>query len=89
MTTRAPLPVIGIPADVRGVGNHPFHAVGATYVNAVPHGAWLRPGDGPTSLRVAPWREEPLALFTAFGDAARARAAARRTLDRTAEALGV
>ena len=32
-------PLIGIVADVKQVGPHPFHAVGEKYVNAVAHGA--------------------------------------------------
>ena len=34
-----PLPVVGIPADVRQIGIHPFHAVGEKYINGVAHGA--------------------------------------------------
>ncbi len=79
------MPVVGIPADVREVGIHPFHLVGEKYVNAVAHGAWLRPEDDPTSLRVAPWCEEPKAQVINE----RTRAAARRALDRTAATLGV
>ena len=138
------LPVIGIPADVREVGVHPFNAVGEKYVNAIAHGAGALPllipafgpgrdldamtghidlddlmgrldgvflSGGPSNVEPhhyggggsAPgfalgvqwhpeWRvrDNPfsLALFTAFGDAARARAAGR-TLDRTAATLGV
>ena len=84
MSVTRPLPVIGIPANVREVGVHPFHAVGEKYVNAIAHGAWLRPGDDPTSLRAAPWREEPPAQV--ISEPARATA---RTLDRTAATLGV
>lgn len=32
-------PLIGLVADVKQVGPHPFHAVGEKYVNAVAHGA--------------------------------------------------
>lgn len=32
-------PLIGIPADVREIGIHPFHAVGEKYINAVAHGS--------------------------------------------------
>ncbi len=43
MSVTHTLPVIGIPADVREVGLHPFHAVGEKYVNAVAHGAGALP----------------------------------------------
>ena len=33
------LPLIGIPACVREIGIHPFHAVGEKYINAIAHGA--------------------------------------------------
>lgn len=36
-------PLIGIVADVKRVGPHPFHAVGEKYVNAVAHGADAMP----------------------------------------------
>ncbi len=36
-------PVIGIVADVKQIGPHPFHAVGAKYINAVAHGAGALP----------------------------------------------
>jgi putative glutamine amidotransferase len=36
-------PVIGIVADVKRVGPHPFHAVGEKYINAVAHGAGAIP----------------------------------------------
>ena len=39
MMTGDSLPLIGIPADVREIGIHPFHAVGEKYINAVAHGA--------------------------------------------------
>ena len=39
MSPRHPLPLIGIPACVREIGIHPFHAVGEKYINAVAHGA--------------------------------------------------
>ena len=38
-----PLPVVGVPADVRRIGIHPFHAVGEKYINAVAHGAAALP----------------------------------------------
>ncbi len=43
MTETHPLPVVGIPADVRQIGIHPFHAVGEKYINAVAHGAGALP----------------------------------------------
>ena len=36
-------PVIGIVADVKQIGPHPFHAVGEKYINAVAHGAGAVP----------------------------------------------
>jgi putative glutamine amidotransferase len=36
-------PVIGIVADVKQIGPHPFHAVGEKYINAVAHGAGAIP----------------------------------------------
>lgn len=39
----APLPIIGLVADVREVGQHPFHMVGEKYLNAVAHGARAMP----------------------------------------------
>ena len=36
-------PVIGIVADVRQIGPHPFHAVGEKYIDAVAHGAGAVP----------------------------------------------
>lgn len=38
-----PLPVVGIPADARQIGPHPFHAVGDKYVRAVSDGAGALP----------------------------------------------
>ena len=38
-----PLPVIGIPCDVRMIDIHPFHAVGEKYIDAVAHGAGAIP----------------------------------------------
>ncbi len=43
MSVTHPLPLIGIPADVREVGIHPFHGVGEKYINAVAHGAGALP----------------------------------------------
>jgi len=43
MPVSHPLPVIGIPADVRVIDGHPFHAVGEKYINAVAHGAGALP----------------------------------------------
>ena len=40
---RSRRPVIGIVADVKQIGPHPFHAVGEKYVNAVAHGAGALP----------------------------------------------
>lgn len=37
------LPLVGIPADVREVGIHPFHVVGEKYINAVAHGSGAFP----------------------------------------------
>lgn len=37
------LPLVGIPADVREIGIHPFHAAGEKYINAVAHGAGALP----------------------------------------------
>lgn len=39
LSSRQHRPVIGIVADVRQIGPHPFHAVGEKYLNAVAHGA--------------------------------------------------
>ena len=39
MSEHRALPLIGIPACVREIGIHPFHAVGEKYINAVAHGA--------------------------------------------------
>jgi putative glutamine amidotransferase len=43
MSKTTPLPMIGIPADVRQVGLHPFHLVGEKYINAVAHGSHVLP----------------------------------------------
>ncbi len=43
MTFDAPLPLVGIPADVREIGIHPFHAVGEKYIDAVAHGSGVFP----------------------------------------------
>ena len=43
MSVTHPLPLIGIPADVRQVGIHPFHGTGEKYINAVAHGAGALP----------------------------------------------
>ncbi len=43
MSGKHPLPVVGIPADVRQIGIHPFHAVGEKYINAVAHGSEAMP----------------------------------------------
>ena len=43
MTFNGPLPLVGIPADVREIGIHPFHAVGEKYINAVAHGSGAFP----------------------------------------------
>ncbi len=43
MSGKHPLPVVGIPADVRQIGIHPFHAVGEKYINAVAHGSGAMP----------------------------------------------
>lgn len=43
MTAHDSLPVVGIPADVRTIDIHPFHAVGEKYINAVAHGAGALP----------------------------------------------
>ena len=43
MTYNGPLPLVGIPADVRNIGIHPFHAVGEKYINAVAHGSGVFP----------------------------------------------
>ncbi len=43
MSGKKPLPLVGIPADVRQIGIHPFHAVGEKYINAVAHGAGALP----------------------------------------------
>ncbi|MDE0046453.1 MAG: gamma-glutamyl-gamma-aminobutyrate hydrolase family protein [bacterium] len=39
MVDKGPLPLIGIPCDVRMIDIHPFHAVGEKYIDAVAHGA--------------------------------------------------
>src|SRR6476659_7984521 len=42
MASSSRKPVIGIPADRRMIGPHPFHAVGEKYITAVAHAAdWL------------------------------------------------
>ncbi len=43
MAFNAPLPLVGIPADVREIGIHPFHAVGEKYIDAVAHGSGVFP----------------------------------------------
>lgn len=43
METSHPLPLVGIPADAREVGIHPFHGVGEKYINAVAHAAGTLP----------------------------------------------
>ncbi len=43
MSVKSPLPLVGIPADVREVGIHPMHAVGEKYINAVAHGSRVLP----------------------------------------------
>ncbi|MFQ5959581.1 MAG: gamma-glutamyl-gamma-aminobutyrate hydrolase family protein [Alphaproteobacteria bacterium] len=43
MSVTHPMPLIGVPADVREVGIHPFHGVGEKYINAVAHGAGALP----------------------------------------------
>lgn len=43
MSGKTPLPLVAIPADVRQIGIHPFHAVGEKYINAVAHGAGALP----------------------------------------------
>ncbi|MFM2042382.1 MAG: hypothetical protein RLY86_958 [Pseudomonadota bacterium] len=43
MTARSRLPMVGIPADARDLGPHPFHAVGDKYVRAVADGAGAWP----------------------------------------------
>ncbi len=43
MSFNGPLPLVGIPADIREIGIHPFHAVGEKYINAVAHGAGAFP----------------------------------------------
>ena len=43
MVDKSPLPVIGIPCDVRTIDIHPFHAVGEKYIDAVAHGAGAIP----------------------------------------------
>ena len=43
MASDAPLTLVGIPADVREIGIHPFHAVGEKYINAVAHGSGAFP----------------------------------------------
>ncbi|WP_114392310.1 gamma-glutamyl-gamma-aminobutyrate hydrolase family protein [Oleisolibacter albus] len=37
------LPLVGIPADAREIGPHPFHVVGDKYIRAVSHGARCLP----------------------------------------------
>ena len=43
MTYSGPLPLVGIPADIREIGIHPFHAVGEKYINAIAHGSGVFP----------------------------------------------
>ncbi len=43
MMDTSPLPVVGIPCDVRMIDIHPFHAVGEKYIDAVAHGAGAIP----------------------------------------------
>ena len=43
MSFNGPLPLVGIPADIREIGIHPFHAVGEKYINAVAHGSGAFP----------------------------------------------
>lgn len=43
MTTTPHLPIVGLPACMRPVGDHPFHVVGDKYVRAVSHGARALP----------------------------------------------
>jgi putative glutamine amidotransferase len=61
-------PVIGIVADVKPIGPHPFHAVGEKYIDAVAHGAGavpvllpaLAPGVDLQAIAVLPQLLEPL-----------------------------
>ena len=52
MTYNGPLPLVGVPADVRQVGIHPHHVVGEKYINAIAHASGVFPvsvpafGDG-------------------------------------------
>ena len=39
MAPTGPLPLVGIPCDIREIAPHPFHAVGEKYINGVAHGA--------------------------------------------------
>ena len=43
MSSTGPLPLVGIPTDIREIGIHPFHAVGEKYINAVAHGSGAFP----------------------------------------------
>ncbi len=43
MSVSHSLPLVGIPADVRDIGIHPFHAVGEKYINAVAHASGALP----------------------------------------------
>ena len=43
MAKGGPLPLVGIPCDVREIAPHPFHAVGEKYIDAVAHGAGAMP----------------------------------------------
>ena len=43
MTYNGPLPLVGVPADVREVGIHPHHAVGEKYINAIAHASGVFP----------------------------------------------
>ena len=43
MTYSVPLPLVGIPADIREIGIHPCHVVGEKYINAVAHGSGVFP----------------------------------------------
>ncbi|MFP6732005.1 MAG: gamma-glutamyl-gamma-aminobutyrate hydrolase family protein [Alphaproteobacteria bacterium] len=43
MVFSGPLPLVGVPADVREIGIHPFHAVGEKYINAIAHASGALP----------------------------------------------
>lgn len=43
MAPNGPLPLVGIPCDIREIAPHPFHAVGEKYINGVAHGALAIP----------------------------------------------